>query len=231
MEPISRRREPSLSSSFSRYCYKRDIAREGSEPVWRAELRGRFAGGGWPWWWNAQGLGGTPEGWCCTLMVTDGNRPSLDHRMTSLLRYQDTKDQRPMKTSPSPRANCATPLWGRSRSNNRFFSLSLLFLSSIFSFPSPRALFHSGIPPPSNGIASRLLTVVFMIITPLSSFSISICTALYNDDEHDNKWRGGGQGYRRDYVAASVIFYLLPVAKISEGYDSRGCALGTNNLW
>lgn len=44
---------------------------------------------------------------CCTL-VTDGNRPSLDHRMTSLPRYQDTKDQRPMKTSPSPRANYTT---------------------------------------------------------------------------------------------------------------------------
>ncbi|OAD62800.1 Ribonuclease H1 [Eufriesea mexicana] len=93
--------EPALSSS--RYCYKRDSARGV-----RARSEGGIARGiskrGMTVVVKRTGAGRHARGWYCT-MVTDGNRPGLDHGMTSLPRYQDTKDQRPMKTSPSPRAS------------------------------------------------------------------------------------------------------------------------------
>lgn len=149
------------------------------------------------------GAGRHARGWYCT-MVTDGNRPGLDHRMTSLLRYQDTKDQRPMKTSPSPHTS---NLWGRSQPNNRFF-----FLASFFprlSDPLPFFLFTTLL----NHFS--MLTVVLMIMTLLSSLSISISTVRRRQTVIRRR------GYSRDYVARrSLIFYLYLLSDIrGEGFE------------
>lgn len=101
---------------------------------------------------------------CCTL-VTDGNRPSLDHRMTSLPRYQDTKDQRPMKTSPSPRANyTTTPQVDPTIDFFPFPSpLSFFYFLSLSLSPFPERS-HSRIPTPTRLVSRPLTAVVFTII-------------------------------------------------------------------
>lgn len=160
---------------------------------------------------------------CCTL-VTDGNRPSLDHRMTSLPRYQDTKDQRPMKTSPSPRANyTTTPQVDPTIDFFPFPSpLSFFYLLSLSLSPFPERS-HSRIPTPTRLVSRPLTAVVFTIIKRvcLRARFLSPRRALRQQVEG----RKAARISRRDYVA-SAIFYLLPVASTYEGYDySRGCAL------
>lgn len=99
MEPVSRRGEPRSTLSSSRYCYKRK--RGQSPPFGGRNCEGDFHRRGGEV--KRTGAGRHARGWwCCTMVTRMVTGPGLDHRMTSLPRYQDTKDQRPMKTSPSP---------------------------------------------------------------------------------------------------------------------------------